>query len=222
MTKREVLVRECTTIDRLATSAVTAGEVTALHHERGDDAVELRALVSELLAAGGTLALLTFVFCQETVCKWIIPVQSARKFSAVRGTTSAKSYSMMSKKSQRRKEQPTSIVTRPLGTDLMLTSKNSRGLAGFVAYVRLLAVGKVAALAPGRATETPRRMLLRWLMQSTGSAHAPTVFSVALPRTHGRLQPYSTQGYGTYPLRVRSHAKAILSRCTFAQVPHLR
>lgn len=39
----EVLVGELGTIDRLAAAAVAPGEVAALAHERGDDAVEARA-----------------------------------------------------------------------------------------------------------------------------------------------------------------------------------
>jgi hypothetical protein len=66
----EVLIGELVTVDRLAASAlgqsafgsmildiprdahVSAGEVTTLEHELGDDAVELGALVAEARGAG--------------------------------------------------------------------------------------------------------------------------------------------------------------------------
>ena len=48
----EVLVGELLAVDGLATGAVAAGEVTALEHELGDDAVESGALVAEALLAG--------------------------------------------------------------------------------------------------------------------------------------------------------------------------
>lgn len=66
MTESEVLVREGTTVDRLAASAVAAGEVTTLGHEARDDAVELGALKVERLAARCALALLTL----RDVSKW--------------------------------------------------------------------------------------------------------------------------------------------------------
>lgn len=47
----EVLVRELRSVDGLATGAVSGGEVTALAHEVGNDAVEGGALVVEGLAA---------------------------------------------------------------------------------------------------------------------------------------------------------------------------
>jgi len=48
----EVLVLELVAIDGLASSAVVVGEVSALAHEVGDDAVEGRALVPESLFSG--------------------------------------------------------------------------------------------------------------------------------------------------------------------------
>jgi len=48
----EVLVLELVAIDGLASSAVVVGEVSALAHEVGDDAVEGRALVPESLLSG--------------------------------------------------------------------------------------------------------------------------------------------------------------------------
>lgn len=47
----EVLVGELHPVDRLAASAVVVGEVTALAHEVGDDAVESGALVPKALLA---------------------------------------------------------------------------------------------------------------------------------------------------------------------------
>ena len=47
--QREVLILELLAEDALAAGAVLVGEVTALAHESGDDAVEGRALVSEAL-----------------------------------------------------------------------------------------------------------------------------------------------------------------------------
>ena len=47
----EVLVGELLAVDRLATGAITTGEVTALKHELGDNSVESRASVSETLLA---------------------------------------------------------------------------------------------------------------------------------------------------------------------------
>ena len=52
----EVLVGELLSVDGLATSAVTTGEVTTLEHEVGDDAVERGALVAEALLAGAESA----------------------------------------------------------------------------------------------------------------------------------------------------------------------
>lgn len=49
MLELEVLIRELVAVDGLAARAVTAGEVTTLAHEAGDDAVEGRALVAEAL-----------------------------------------------------------------------------------------------------------------------------------------------------------------------------
>ena len=46
----EVLIRELLSVDGLATSAVAAGEVTALAHELCDDAVESATLEVERLA----------------------------------------------------------------------------------------------------------------------------------------------------------------------------
>jgi len=48
----EVLVGKLLTVNRLATSAVAAGEVTTLEHELRDDTVESRARVTETLLAG--------------------------------------------------------------------------------------------------------------------------------------------------------------------------
>jgi len=48
----EVLVLELVAVDGLASSAVVVGEVSALAHEVGDDAVEGRALVPESLLSG--------------------------------------------------------------------------------------------------------------------------------------------------------------------------
>jgi len=47
----EVLVCKFLAVDRLATSAITTGEVSSLQHELWDDAMELAALVSESLLA---------------------------------------------------------------------------------------------------------------------------------------------------------------------------
>jgi hypothetical protein len=47
----EVLIGELLTVDGLAASAVTTGEVTTLEHELGDDTVERGALVAEALLA---------------------------------------------------------------------------------------------------------------------------------------------------------------------------
>lgn len=48
----EVLIRKLLAVDRLATSAVTLGEVTALNHEVTDDTMESRSLITESLFAG--------------------------------------------------------------------------------------------------------------------------------------------------------------------------
>lgn len=48
----EVLVGELVAVDGLAAGAVVVGEVAALAHEVGDDAVENGALVAESLLAG--------------------------------------------------------------------------------------------------------------------------------------------------------------------------
>lgn len=48
----EVLVLEFVAVDGLATSAVVVGEVSALAHEVGDDAVECGALVAVAFLAG--------------------------------------------------------------------------------------------------------------------------------------------------------------------------
>lgn len=48
----EVLVLELVAVDGLASGAVVVGEVTALAHEVGDDAVEARSLEAEALLAG--------------------------------------------------------------------------------------------------------------------------------------------------------------------------
>lgn len=47
----EVLILELLAVDALAAGTITGGEVAALDHELLDDAVELRALVVERLAA---------------------------------------------------------------------------------------------------------------------------------------------------------------------------
>jgi len=54
--KREVLVSEFVTVNRLPPSAISFGEVPALTHEAGDDAVERRALVAEALLPRAQLA----------------------------------------------------------------------------------------------------------------------------------------------------------------------
>jgi len=54
----EVLISELRSVDALSTSSVTAGEVTALTHELGDDSVEFASLEVEVLAPLA-LALLT-------------------------------------------------------------------------------------------------------------------------------------------------------------------
>ena len=46
---------ELLAVDRLATGAVAAGEVTTLEHELRDDAVEAGALVAEAVLASGEL-----------------------------------------------------------------------------------------------------------------------------------------------------------------------
>lgn len=48
----EVFILEFVSIDRLAAGAVVVGEVSALAHEVGNDAVECRALISVALFAG--------------------------------------------------------------------------------------------------------------------------------------------------------------------------
>jgi len=48
----EVLIRELLTVDRLATRAIAASEVTALQHELRDDSVERGPFVAEALLAG--------------------------------------------------------------------------------------------------------------------------------------------------------------------------
>jgi hypothetical protein len=55
----EVLIGEFLAIDRLATSAVSVGEVAALDHEVLDDTVEGRTLISKTLLTGsqGTMQL---------------------------------------------------------------------------------------------------------------------------------------------------------------------
>lgn len=52
----EVLIRELLAVDRLATSAIATGEVTALKHELRNDAMELGAAVAKafLASAKGT------------------------------------------------------------------------------------------------------------------------------------------------------------------------
>ena len=52
MTSSEVLVLELVAKDRLATSAITSGEVTTLGHEAWDDSVELGSLEVKGLALG--------------------------------------------------------------------------------------------------------------------------------------------------------------------------
>lgn len=47
----EVLIRELVAVDGLSTGTVTAGEVTTLEHELGDDTVEGRVGVAETLLA---------------------------------------------------------------------------------------------------------------------------------------------------------------------------
>ena len=60
MLQIEVLVVELVSIDGLATSAVSVGEVAALGHESGDNAVELASLEVEVFArvalAGGSVS----------------------------------------------------------------------------------------------------------------------------------------------------------------------
>jgi hypothetical protein len=48
----EVLIGKLLAVDGLAAGTVTAGEVTTLEHEVGDDSVERRALVAKALLAG--------------------------------------------------------------------------------------------------------------------------------------------------------------------------
>ena len=62
----EVLVLEFGAVDGLTASSVTAGEVTTLDHELGDDPVEGRALVVEGLA-GATGTLLTSAQAPEVL-----------------------------------------------------------------------------------------------------------------------------------------------------------
>jgi hypothetical protein len=52
----EVLILEFVSVDGLASSAVVVGEVSALAHEVGDDAVECGALVAVALLAGAQSA----------------------------------------------------------------------------------------------------------------------------------------------------------------------
>lgn len=52
MPQLEVLVGKLLAIDGLASRAIASGEVAALEHKVGDDAVELGALVAEALLAG--------------------------------------------------------------------------------------------------------------------------------------------------------------------------
>lgn len=56
MLQRKVLVLELLAIDGNATSAVVLGEVAALEHEVGDDAVEGRLGVAMLLGLSGQFA----------------------------------------------------------------------------------------------------------------------------------------------------------------------
>lgn len=49
----EVFVFELVSVDRLASCAISFGEVTALYHELLDDSVEARAFVAEAFLAGG-------------------------------------------------------------------------------------------------------------------------------------------------------------------------
>ena len=58
----EVLVSELFSVDALAASAVVPGEVSALAHEVGDDAVEAAAFVTEALLTG---AQSTEIFCRN-------------------------------------------------------------------------------------------------------------------------------------------------------------
>ena len=53
MLQFEVLILKFVTIDRLAPSAISLCEVTALDHELLDDAVERRPLVAITLFTGG-------------------------------------------------------------------------------------------------------------------------------------------------------------------------
>ena len=62
----EVLVLELGAVDGLTASSVTAGEVTTLDHELGDDPVEGRALVVERLA-GAASSLLTSAQAPEVL-----------------------------------------------------------------------------------------------------------------------------------------------------------
>lgn len=54
--EREVLVLELVAVDGLAAGAIVLGEVAALAHEVGDDAVEGAALVAKALLAGAQSA----------------------------------------------------------------------------------------------------------------------------------------------------------------------
>lgn len=56
MLEGEVLVGEGASVDGLAASAVVVGEVTALRHEVGDDAVEVGVLEAEALLVGAQCA----------------------------------------------------------------------------------------------------------------------------------------------------------------------
>ena len=57
--RTHVLVGELGAVDRLSASSVVVGEVTALEHELGDDAVEARAGVAKAVLAGAELAEVT-------------------------------------------------------------------------------------------------------------------------------------------------------------------
>lgn len=59
MLELEVLIRKLLSVDGLATSSVSVGEVTTLDHELLDDTVEGRALVAIALLASSQSAALS-------------------------------------------------------------------------------------------------------------------------------------------------------------------
>jgi len=52
MLQLEVLIGELAAVDRLASAAITSGEVASLEHEVGDHTVEKAALIVQRLALG--------------------------------------------------------------------------------------------------------------------------------------------------------------------------